>query len=461
MSAHGKEALFTLGDRIVAEARKLGADVAEAVVSEGSHLSAKVRLGQPELVEEAGSRSIGVRVMVASEGGYRVAVSYSSDTSAAGIARLVEDAVELARLSEPDATAGPPDPSLLSKESEHVDLDLFDPKVEAIDGAQALAHAKAGEAAALAFDPRVTNSEGATFSRASGGKAIVTSGGFRGYSRGTYASLTVSPVVDDEGGKKRSGYHWTAKRHYEGLLPDDEVGREAARRTLAKLGARKVDTQECAIVFDPDAARSLLGLLAGCICGGAIWRKSSYLVDRLGTPIASELVTIVDDPLIPGAPGSRPFDGEGLRSRRNVVAERGVLGTYLLDTYSARKLGMASTASASRGSSGGVSPSTTNFVLQPGTSSPEEILAATPRGLYVTDMMGFGFNAVTGDFSRGASGFWIEDGQKVFPVSEVTISSNLDAMLKAIDMVGNDLDLRSSIASPTLRVASMTLAGKS
>jgi PmbA protein len=461
MSAHGKEALFTLGDRIVAEARKLGADVAEAVVSEGSHLSAKVRLGQPELVEEAGSRSMGVRVMVASEGGYRVAVSYSSDTSAAGIARLVEDAVELARLSEPDATAGPPDPSLLSKESEHVDLDLFDPKVEAIDGAQALAHAKAGEAAALAFDPRVTNSEGATFSRASGGKAIVTSGGFRGYSRGTYASLTVSPVVDDEGGKKRSGYHWTAKRHYEGLLPDDEVGREAARRTLAKLGARKVDTQECAIVFDPDAARSLLGLLAGCICGGAIWRKSSYLVDRLGTPIASELVTIVDDPLIPGAPGSRPFDGEGLRSRRNVVAERGVLGTYLLDTYSARKLGMASTASASRGSSGGVSPSTTNFVLQPGTSSLEEILAATPRGLYVTDMMGFGFNAVTGDFSRGASGFWIEDGQKVFPVSEVTISSNLDAMLKAIDMVGNDLDLRSSIASPTLRVASMTLAGKS
>jgi PmbA protein len=461
MSAHGKEALFALGDRIVAEARKLGADVAEAVIGEGSHLSAKVRLGQPELVEEAGSRSIGVRVMVASEGGYRVAVSYSSDTSAAGIARLVEDAVELARLSEPDATAGPPDPSLLSKESEHVELDLFDPTIDAIDGAQALAHAKAGEAAAMAFDPRVTNSEGATFSRASGGKAIVTSGGFRGYSRGTYASLTVSPVVDDEGGKKRSGYHWTAKRHYKGLLPDEEVGREAARRTLAKLGARKVDTQECAIVFDPDAARSLLGLLAGCISGGAIWRKSSYLVDRLGTPIASELVTIVDDPLIPGAPGSRPFDGEGLLSRRNVIAERGVLGTYLLDSYSARKLGMASTASASRGGSGGVSPSTTNFVLQPGTSSPEAILAATPRGLYVTDMMGFGFNAVTGDFSRGASGFWIEDGKKVFPVSEVTISSNLDAMLKAIDMVGSDLDLRSSVASPTLRVASMTLAGKS
>jgi PmbA protein len=193
MSSHGKDELFALGDRIVRAARALGADVAEAVISEGSHLSAKVRLGQPELVEEAGSRAIGVRVMVEdAAGGFRVAVSYSSDTSEQGIARLAEDAVELARLSEPDAFAGPPEPGLLSSESEHADLDLFDPKIDEIDGAMALAHAKNGEAAALGADPRVTNSEGATFSRASGAKAIVTSGGFRGYSRGTYASLTAS-----------------------------------------------------------------------------------------------------------------------------------------------------------------------------------------------------------------------------------------------------------------------------
>ncbi|MBN8610400.1 MAG: TldD/PmbA family protein [Deltaproteobacteria bacterium] len=455
-----RASLFALGDRIVKKAISLGADVAEAVISEGSHLSAKVRLGQPELVEEAGSRSIGVRVMIQDgDQGYRVAVSYSSDTSEAGIQRLAEDAVELARLSEPDAFAGPPDPAFLSKESEHAELDLFDPKIDAIDGAAALRHATNGEAAALAADPRVTNSEGATFSRASGGKAIVTSGGFHGYSRGTYASLTVSPVVDDEGGKKRSGYHWTAKRHYAGLLPDEVVGKEAARRTLAKLGARKVETQECAIVFDPDAARSLLGLLAGSISGGAIWRKSSYLIDRLGTEVASSLITIVDDPLLPQGPGSRAFDGEGLLSRRNVIVENGKLLSYLLDTYSGKKLGLPSTASASRGGSGGVGPSTSNFVLQPGTTSAEEILASTPRGLYVTDMMGFGFNGVTGDFSRGASGFWIEDGKKTFPVSEVTISSNLDAMLKGIDRVGSDLDLRSSIASPTIRIAAMTLAG--
>jgi hypothetical protein len=213
------------------------------------------------------------------------------------------------------------------------------------------------------------------------------------------------------------------------LLADDEVGREAARRTVAKLGARKVDTQECPVVFDPDVGRSILGLLAGCINGGAIWRRSSYLVDREGDRIASELVNVVDDPLIPSAPGSRPFDGEGLLSRRNAIVEKGVLKTYLLDTYSARKLGKESTASASRGSSGGVSAATTNFVLQPGELDAEELVRSTKRGLYVTEMMGFGFNAVTGDFSRGAGGFWIENGEKTFPVSEVTISLNLDELL--------------------------------
>jgi PmbA protein len=386
-------------------------------------------------------------------------VSATSDLSEFGITRFVEDAIELARLSERDELAGPPDPSMLSKASEHADLDLFDPTVDAVDGAAALKHALAGEKAARDFDARVTNSEGATFSRASGSKALVTSGGFAGVSRGTYASLTVSPVVDDEGGKKRSGYHWTAKRHYKEMDADAFVGAEAARRTLAKLGARKVPTQEAPVVFDPDAARSILGMLAGCISGGSIWRKGSYLVDRLNTKVASELVNIVDDPFIPRAPGSRAFDGEGLLSRRNNIVSRGVLETYLLDTYSARKLGMQSTASASRGGSGGVGPGTTNFVLQPGAESPNDILKTTRRGLYVTDMMGSGFNAVTGDFSRGAAGFWIEEGEKTFAVSEITISLNLNELLARIDAVGNDLDLRSSIASPTFRVSAMTIAG--
>lgn len=456
MARENLDELIALGERVMERAEKLGADVAEAVVSEGAHLSTKVRKGEPELVEEAGSRGVGLRVFV----GKQVAVSYTSDLTDAGIQRFVEDAIELAQLSQPDELAGPPDAGLLSAREQHVDLELYDPSLHRVGAGDALARAKAAEAAAFALDPRITNSEGATFSRASGAKALVTSGGFRGATDGTYASLSVHPVADDEGGKKRSGFYWTAKRHLAGLLPDAEVGAEAARRTLAKLGARKVDTQEVPVIFDPEVGRSILGLLAGCINGGAIWRRSSYLMEREGQPVASELVTVVDDPLLPGAPGSRPFDGEGLLSRRMTVVEKGVLKTFLLDTYSARKLGKESTASASRGGSGGVGPSTTNFILQPGEMDAEEIVRSTKRGLYVTEMMGFGFNAVTGDFSRGAAGFWIENGEKTFPVSEVTISLNLDELLKRIDAVGSDLDLRTSIATPTFRVSAMTVAGR-
>jgi PmbA protein len=200
-------------------------------------------------------------------------------------------------------------------------------------------------------------------------------------------------------------------------------------------------------------------MLAGCVMGSAIWRKSSYLLGREGSRVASDLVTVVDDPLIPRAPGSRPFDGEGLASRRNVVVERGVLRTYLCDSYAARKLGRESTASATRGSGASVGPATTNFVLQPGTDSNETIVRGTRRGLYVTDMMGFGFNSVTGDFSRGAAGFWIENGELAYPVSEVTISLNADRLWQSVDAVGSDLDLRTATAAPTLRVAKMTVAG--
>ena len=288
--------------------------------------------------------------------------------------------------------------------------------------------------------------------------ALVLSSGFSALQRGTYAALSVAPVTEDEGGKKRRGHYWTAHRHAAQMEDPVAVGREAARRTVAKLGPRKVATCEAPIVFDPDVARSIVGSFAGCILGGALFRKSSYLLEREGTQVASSLVTLVDDPLIPRAPGSRPFDGEGLRSRRNVVVENGVLRSFLFDSYSARKLGRESTASASR-SGGSIGASTSNFIVQAGTLAPEAILAGTQRGLYVTDLMGFGFNPVTGDFSRGAAGFWIEDGKLAYPVSEVTISSTLDAMLKGIDAVGNDLNLRTSTVAPTLRVASMTISG--
>ncbi|MGB3049670.1 MAG: TldD/PmbA family protein [Polyangiales bacterium] len=448
-------ALLDLGHSVVERATAAGADVAEAGVHSGSHLSVKVRMGKPELVEEAGSRALGLRVMV----GKRVASTYTSDLSEAGKRTLIEDALELARLSESDAFVGPPDPSDLSSPSQWKDLDTFDEGVSQISADEALERALQGERAAFDFDPRISNSEGASFTRARGVSALVTSGGFVGSDYGTYASMVVNPVADDEGGKKRSGYHWTAARHYADLEESQAVGEESARRTIAQLGAKKLPTQELPVVFDRDAARSILGLFSGCILGGSIWRKSSYLVDRVGTRVASDLVDIVDDPLLARAPGSRAFDGEGLLSRRNVVVESGVLKSYLVDTYSARKLGLKSTGSAARSPSGGVSPSSSNLILKASSQSRDELVADTRHGLYVTGMMGFGFNAVTGDFSRGASGFLIEDGTLSHPVSEITISLNLDQLLQRIDAVANDLDLRTAVASPTFRVSSMTLAG--
>jgi PmbA protein len=450
------ENLISLASSVVERARVLGASVAEAVAGESRHLSAKVRLGEPELVEEAASKSIGLRVMR----GQQVAVTHTSDLSKEGLERFVQDALELAALSQPDAFAGPPDPAQLSRRGEHVDLDLFDPSVDSIDATRALEMAKRAERAALSSDARLKNSEGATVARQSGASVLVTSGGFAAGTQGTYVSITVNPVADDEDGKKRSGYYWSACRHLAELAEPEAVGREAARRTIAKLGSRKLETQEIPVIFDPDAGRSILGLFASCVTGGAVWRKSSYLADRQGERVANELVTIVDDPLLLRAPGSRAFDGEGLLSRRNVVVERGTLQKFLLDSYSARKLGKESTASASRGGSGGVGAATSNFLLEPGTLGPDSLLRETERALYVTDMMGFGFNAVTGDFSRGAAGFLVERGERVFPVSEVTISLNLDELLKRIDAVADDLEHRTSICTPTFRVSSMTLAGK-
>jgi len=326
-----------------------------------------------------------------------------------------------------------------------------------------LAQAVAGERAALAADKRVTNSEGATWSRTLGATAFATSGGFVGGYRGSYASFVVEPLCDDASDpqtpKKRNGYWWTANRFLAALDAVEAVGIEATRRTVATLGSRKIETQECPIVFDPEVARSLVGMVFSVANGSAFWRKSTYLLGREGTPIASHLVTIVDDPLIPRAPGSRPFDSDGLATRKNVVIDGGRLSTVMCDVYSGRKLGRASTGSAGRSIGGNPGPTTSNLILQAGTVSREALLASTGRGLYVTQMMGFGFNPVTGDFSRGAQGFLIENGELTSPVSEITISANFDDLLQRIDCVANDLDLRSSTAAPTVRVSHMMVAG--
>jgi PmbA protein len=439
-------------DQMLSLALAAGADEAEVLARDGSELEVKVRMGEPELVKEAGSRALGLRVI--KDG--RSAVTYTSDLSRSGLERLARESVELAALAEPDPTGALPDRALMA--GDLPELDLWDDEVPGLSVREAMARAIKGEAAALKSDKRVTNSEGAIFARVMGALGFASSAGFSGRYRGTNVSLVVEPVCDDADGKKRNGYYWTSSR-FRGELDDDEaVGLEAARRTLAKLGSRKVPTAEVPVIFSPDAARSVLGQLAGVVSGGSVWRKSSYLAQREGTAIASPLVTIVDDPLLPRAPGSRPFDGEGLATRRNVVVEGGILRTFLCDTYSARKLQRPSTGSAGRGVGGSPHVTTSNFILAPG-KTPAADLEKLDRAFYVTELMGFGFNGVTGDYSQGAGGFWIEKGERAFPVSEVTISANFDDLWKAVDAIGDDLDTRSSLQCPTFRVARMTIAG--
>ena len=446
--------LVEIAERVVVMAKRAGADDAEVQVSDGSELTAKVRLGEPELVQEAGSRGLGIRVFR----DFRQAVTYTSDLRDHSLERFAADTVALARLSEPDELHRLPDATELART--FPELDLYDVDSEPLEAAEALSRAVRGEKAALGFDPRVTNSEGATYSRVLGAMALATSGGFSGSYRGSYSSLTVEPVCDDEGGKKRNGYWWTGSRFVAALEDPEAVGSEAARRTVAQLGARKVDTCEVPVVFDPEAGRAIVGMVFSVANGSSFYRKSSYLIGREGAEVASELVTIEDDPLIARAPGSRPFDGDGLPTRKNVIIDGGVLKTVLCDTYTARKLGRASTGSAGRGTGSSPGPTTSNLFMRRGHRTRDEIVKKTERGLYVTGMMGFGFNAVTGDFSRGAAGFWIEDGELGHPVSEVTISCNFDDLLKRIDMVGDDLILRSSTSSPTFRVSRMTVAGR-
>jgi PmbA protein len=441
-----------LAEQMLAFARKAGSDGAEVLVRDGTELEVKVRLGETELVKEAGSRALGLRVLR----DHRSAVTYTSDFAPAAMERFARESVELAVLAEPDETADLPRADEMAREVP--DLDLWDESVLGLDVAEGIRRARVAEQAAQKLDARVTNSDGAIFGRSAAASAFATSAGFSGSNRGTHVSLSVEPICDDAGGKKRNGSYWTGARFAEALVDPEIVGVEAARRTIAKLGTRKIQTGEAPVVFSPDAGRGLLGQLAGVMSGGSVWRRSTYLAEREGTPVASPLVEIIDDPLVRRGPGSRPYDGEGLASRPNVLVSGGVLRTFLCDVYAARKLKRRSTGSAARGIGGGPHVSISNIILRPG-QTPAAALEKLDRGLYVTDLMGFGFNAVTGDYSQGAAGFWIQDGARAYPVGEITISSNFDALWKNIDAIGDDLDVRSSVQCPSFCVSRMMIAG--
>jgi PmbA protein len=441
-----------LGRDILALAKNKGATQGDVVMVEGDSFFVTVRMGEVEKISQSGEKRLGLRLFL----GNSSASASTSDISRPAIERLIDDTVQMARATAQDPSSGLPESHLLAREVP--DLALLDDTARSVSVDEKIHMALALEKSALSYDPRITNSEGAEFSNGSGRVVYASSGGFSGEYSGSNFGISVAPVAKENGSMQRD-YWYSSNRRFAKLESPQSVGAKAARRALRRLGGRKVKTCEVPIVFEPEIAGSLLRSLASALSGYSLYKGASFLAGKLGTAIASDRVTVIDDGTIPGALGSKPFDAEGLPITKKTIVEKGQLKSYLLDTYSAKKLGMASTGNASRsvGEPPGVSP--TNFYFAPGAHSAEEIIASVPNGFYITELIGFGVNMVTGDYSRGATGLWIENGQLAYPVEEVTIAGNLKDMLQNIEMVGNDLDMRGRIAAPTIKISRMTVAG--
>ncbi len=441
-------------EHVVALARRAGAEQCDVLTVAYDESNVTVRLGELEKLIEAGSRSLGLRVI----NGGRTAVSSTSDLSEDSLERLARETVELANISEPDEHAGLPDPSLLARSGAD-GLQLYDERLGALTTGEKVAMATTCESAALSHDARITNTDGASVTTRVGEVALANSLGFASSYPATSVSLVVEVMADDDEGKKRNAYWYTAERHLHRLTDPAEVGRIAARRAIDQLGARKVGTRQVPVVFEPMMAASLLQNVAAVVNGAALYRGSTFLASRRGQQVGSPLVTILDDPSLPARSGSRPFDGEGVATRPTPLFQAGHFRSFLFDSYAARRSSAESTGSAQRGVESLPAPGTSNLVFQPGETPPEEIIRTVHDGLYLTTMMGFGFNPTTGDFSRGAAGFWIERGEVAFPVTEINISGRLDSMLAAIDAVGTDLTWFGSSAAPTIRISEMTVSG--
>jgi PmbA protein len=437
---------------ILGLAKARGASAAEAHLVDGDSFDVVVRLGEVDVVKSAREQRVGARVFF----GRRAATASTSDLSPASLDRLVDETCAYAREAAEDDCAGLPESEALARRVP--DLDLYDGEGESLSTEDRIALARGAEEAALRADPRIKNSEGAEFGSWLGRVAYATSTGFAGEYRGSSYSLSVVPIAQDEGGMQRD-YWYTTSRRLRGLDDAAAVGRRAAERAVRRLGARKVSTRQVPVVFDQQMAAGLVRTIASAASGYAIYKSASFLVGKLGQQIAAKDVTLIDDGTMPGFLGSKPFDGEGLATRRNELLRAGVLQTYLLDTYSARKLGTRSTGNAARDVGDAPGVSTTNLWLEPGAASPGEIIRSVKAGLYVTEMMGSGVNMVTGDYSRGATGIWIENGELTYPVEEITVAGNLKDMLMAIEAVGNDLEWRGRTAAPTILIGRMTVAG--
>jgi PmbA protein len=452
--SHTATDLKTIAQDIVRRAMKGGATAAECVVREGDEFSTLVRLGQVETLKESGAKSIGVRVFF----GQRAASTYSSDFSREGLDRMVKSALELAKITSEDPFGGIPPADQLGQLDG--DLDLYHEDVYSLPGPERIEYARRAEKAALDFDPRIKNSEGGSFDAATGHKVLANSHGFVGEFSRSYCSVTAVPIAQNDDGGMQRDYWYSVARTLSKLDAPEKVGKVAAQRTLRRLGAKKAKTAKVPIVFDPMVSMSILEHIFEGINGDSVYRGASFLAGKLGQKIAGDNVTVIDDGTIPGGFGTSPFDGEGIRTRRTVVIENGVLKSYLLNTYTAKKLGLQTTGNASRGLAGtpGIGPG--NYFLQPGTKSAKELIGEIKEGLYVTEFLGQGVNLVTGDYSRGASGLWISGGELTYPVEEITVAGNLKDLFFNISEIANDLEFRGAVAAPTIRIDGLIVGGE-
>ena len=438
---------------LLARAKEKGASQGDVTVVEHEGVGVKVRLGKVETVSQAHETRLGLRLFF----GRSSAATSTSDLSRASLDRLLDQTCAMAQATAKDEFGGLPEPGELA--AEVPELDLLDEEARGLPVEQGIDAARVAEEHALQYDARITNSEGAEFGNSFNRVIHANSEGFAGEYATSAFHLSVAPVATSNGSMERA--HWfSAARRHDALDAPEAVGREAGRRVIRRLGARKVRTREVPVVYDAAIAGTLVRHLGQAVSGYALYQRASFLCDRLGQRVASDLVRIVDDGTIPAALGSRPFDSEGVGVRPKDVVGAGVLKSYLLDAYSARKLGAKSTGNASRGvgQASGVSPM--NLYLIPGEDSPGDIVGSVEDGFYVTELMGFGVNLVTGDYSRGASGLWIEKGELAYPVAELTIAGNLNDMLNQVEMVGNDLRPQSPVAAPTVKISRMTVAGE-
>ena len=432
--------------RALDAAARAGASQADVLLVEGDDREVRVRGSEIEFVKQAQERGLGIRALVDGKEGRQTSIVSTSDLAPDAIERMAAEAVALAKATAADPTAGLPDGGFAE---EIPDLALFDAQDRNVALDARIEDAKRAEAAARDFDPRIDNSEG---SQASSGYARVVYGNSLGFV-GSYESASHGLY------SMQRDYWMTSGRRLSDLEDAASVGRKAAERAIRRLGGKSIKTCEAPVIFDGLTAPSLIGQIASCVSGYSIYRESSFLGDKLGEKIAASEVTIIDDGRLAGGLGSKPFDGEGQPTRRNTIVENGELKTWLLDTYSGRKLGLDSTGSAARGTGSAPRVGTTNLWLEPGEKTLDEMIAELDRGLIVTELIGMGFNPTTGDYSRGAAGLWVENGEIIHPVEEITIAGNLGDMLQSIDRIGSELAWRGRTASPPIRIASMTIAG--